>query len=163
MREENAERGFSAEAEEEGVMNKKIVWGAPIALVLLGLMLVLLSYAQPSSPATVTEIVKKSYTPARKMARGTAKAVYREEMKVQWGEGQTATVAFSSVHSQLLPKVGDEIRISRWFSGMVVHPNRTVIAVGGTMATIGGFFLVTFLLTKWSLARKKKKREAGSS
>ena len=36
-------------------MNRKIVWGIPIAMVVLGLLTVMLSYLQPAFTATVQE------------------------------------------------------------------------------------------------------------
>ena len=136
-------------------------------MVVLGLLIILFSCAQPSYPATVLSVVKETYTPERVMPRGRAKAVYGEEMEVRYGDGQTVRVTFSSIHKDHLPKAGDEIRISRWFSGMVTHPNRTLIGVGGACAMIGGLILALMLLTKWSLAwteakerRQKERNEA---
>ena len=140
-------------------MIKKIIWGVPIALVVIGLLIVLFSYAQPSCPATVLSVVEKTYTPSRRMARGHTSAVYREKLEVSYGDGQTAIVLFSSTNPHQLPQVGDEIPISRWFSGMVTHPNRTLVGIGGAGAVIGGLFLFLFLLTKWSLARDERRRK----
>ena len=140
-------------------MNKKIIWGVPIGMVVIGLLVVLFSYMQPSYPALVLSVGERTYTPARKLGRGKASAVYREVLEVSYGDGQTASVTFSSIHPNRLPKAGDEIRISPWFSGMVSHPNRTLVGIGGGCAVIGGFFLVTFLMTKWSLARQEKRRK----
>lgn len=140
-------------------MNRKIIWGIPIGMVVVGLLIVLLSYAQPSYPAQVLSVGNKSYTPARNRGRSRSSAVYREEMEVSYGDGQIATVTFSHTNQNKLPKAGDEIRVTPWFSGMVTHPNRTLVAIGGTSAGIGGFFIVTFLLTKWSLARDEKRKE----
>ena len=138
-------------------MSRKIIWGVPIGMVALGLMIVLISCLQPSQPARVLSIEYTAYTPARKMAHGTAHSVYREELLVEYGDGLTAVVAVSDTHRQRLPDVGDEIQISRWFTGMVPHPNRTLIGIGGALSAIGGLFLFLFLLTKWSLSRQHKK------
>ena len=140
-------------------MNRKIIWGIPIGMVVVGLLIVLLSYVQPSYPALVLSVGKRSYTPARNRGRSHSSAVYREELEVSYGDGQTATVTFSHTNQNKLPKAGDEIRVAPWFSGMVIHPNRTLVAIGGTSAGIGGFFIFTFLLTKWSLARDEKRKE----
>ncbi|MBR0228832.1 MAG: hypothetical protein IJQ62_10835 [Clostridia bacterium] len=140
-------------------MNRKIIWGVPIAMVVVGLLIVLFSYAQPAYPAVVLSVGKKSYTPARNRGRSRSSAVYREELEVSYGDGQTATVLFSTTVPHYLPKAGDEVRITPWFSGMVTHPNRTLVSIGGTSAALGGFFIVTFLLTKWSLARDEKRKE----
>ena len=139
-------------------MNRRIIWGIPIGLVVIGLLIVLISYVQPSQTATVLSVGEKTYTPARKMARGTSSSVYREQLEVGYGEGQTATVTFSSTNPNALPKAGDKIEISQWFSGMVTHPNRTLVGYGGACAVIGGLFLFMFLLTKWSLSRKDSKQ-----
>lgn len=128
-------------------------------MLLIGLLIVLISYAQPAYPARVLSVGKKSYTPARKSGRSRSSAVYREELEVSYGDGQIATVTFSTTVPHYLPKTGDEVRITRGFSGMVTHPNRTLVAIGGTSAGIGGFFIFTFLLTKWSLARDEKRKE----
>ena len=132
-------------------MNKKLIWGIPIGMVAFGLMIVFFSYIQPSQTATVLGVTNTSYTPSKKMVQGTSSSVYGETLEVSYGDGQIATVTFSDTNTHALPKEGDEIQISRWGAGMAIHPNRTLIAVGGTIAMIGGFFLFTFLLTKWSL------------
>ena len=133
-------------------MNKKIIVGVPLALVLVGLAIIFFSYAQTSYPATVLSVVKETYTPEKAMPRGRAQAVYGEEMEVGYGDGQTVRVTYSSTNKNHLPKAGDEIRISRWFFGMAVHPNRTLIGVGGACAMFGGLILALMLLTKWSIA-----------
>ncbi len=136
-------------------------------MVVIGLLFILFSYQQPSYPVTVVSVVKETYTPSRITSRGRTKAKYGEEMEARYGDGQTVLVSCSSTHKDQLPKAGDEIRISRWFSGMAVHPNRTLIGVGGAITMIGGIFLFLFLLTKWSLAwteakerRQKERNEA---
>ena len=136
-------------------MNRKLLWGVPVGMVLAGLLIVLVSYLQPSFPATVLSVGERTYTPSRKLARGSTSSVYREQLEVRYGDGETATVTFSSTNPHALPKVGDTVRISRWFSGMTTHPNRTLVGVGGGLAVIGGFFVVLFLLTKWSLSRDR--------
>ena len=140
-------------------MNRKIIWGIPIGMVIVGLLIVLISYVQLSYSAEVLSVGERSYTPAKRSARSRSSAVYREELEVSYGDGQTATVLFSTIHPNDMPKAGDKVQISPWFSGMVIHPNRTLVAIGGTSAGIGGFFIVTFLLTKWSLARDEKRKE----
>ena len=114
---------------------------------------------QPSQPATVLAVTSQSYTPSKKMVRGTSSSVYGETLEVSYGDGQIATVTFSDTNPFALPKEGDEIQISRWGAGMAIHPNRSLIAVGGTVAIIGGFFLVTFLLTKWSMSKTDRARK----
>ncbi|MBR3483896.1 MAG: mechanosensitive ion channel family protein [Lachnospiraceae bacterium] len=147
------------------IASAAIIWGIPTGMAVLGLLLVLFSYAQPSRTATVAAVLDKTYTPARKMARGTAQAVYREELEVSFGDGETAVVTVSSVHPHELPKAGDEIQISRWFGGMVMHPNRLLVGIGGAGMVIGGLFLVMFLLTNWLTAveerRKARNRKPG--
>ena len=51
---------------------RRIAWGVPIALVIIGMLILLFACLQPSYTATVTEVGEMSYTPARKMVRGTS-------------------------------------------------------------------------------------------
>ena len=73
-------------------MNRKIIWGIPIGMVIVGLLIVLISYVQPSYPATVLSVGNKTYTPARNRGRSRSSAVYREELEVSYGDGQTTMV-----------------------------------------------------------------------
>lgn len=57
-------------------MTKKLIWGVPITLVAIGLLIVLFAHLQPSVSATVIEVGEKYYTPARKLARGHTSAHY---------------------------------------------------------------------------------------
>ena len=41
---------------------RKIVWGVPIAAVVIGLLLLSFAYLQPSYTATVTEVGETAYT-----------------------------------------------------------------------------------------------------
>ena len=141
-------------------MNRKILWGIPIGMVVVGLLIVLFSYVQPSYSAEILSAGERSYTPAKRSARSRSSAVYREELEVSYGDGQTATVLFSTIHPNDMPKAGDKVQISPWFSGMVIHLNRTLVSIGRTSAALGGFFLFTFLLTKWSLAWDRRREEA---
>ena len=140
-------------------MNRKIIWGVPIALAVMGLLLLLAAHLQPSVAATVTAVVEKYYTPAKKLARGHTSAHYRAVLAVEYtdwrGEKATAEVQYRTTHPFSIPKAGDEVRICRSLTGMAIHPNRTLVAVGGTAAIIGGLFLLMFGLTRLSMRRKR--------
>ncbi len=151
------------QAETEGTWDatiRKIVWGVPIALVVIGILILLFAYRQPSFMATVTEVGEISYTPARKMVRGTSDAHYRVMLDVEYNDGQgehrSATVLFGTTNPNAIPKTGDQILISNGWSGMVTHPNRNLVGIGGGAATIGGLLILMYLLT---MLRWKKNRE----
>ena len=153
-------------AETEGTWDaaiRKIVWGVPAALVAIGLLVLLFAWLQPSCPATVTKIRETFYTPSRRMVRGTTDSHYGEMLEVEYtdarGERQSAVVQYGSTNPNALPGVGDQVRISRGLSGMVAHPNRNLIGIGGSAAVIGGLFLALYLLT-WLKTRGKKRRGA---
>ncbi len=137
---------------------RKIVWGMPVALVVIGLLILLFAWLQPTYAATVTKAGETFYTPARKMARGTSSAHYRAVLEVEYtdrrGETETASVQFGTNNPMAIPRVGDQILISRGLSGMVSHPNRNLIGAGGGAAVIGGFFLAMFLLTRLRMRRR---------
>lgn len=139
-------------------MNRRIIWGVPAALVAIGLLIILLAWLQPTYTATVVEVGDRFYTPARKMVRGTTSSSYRAILEVEYtdrrGELQTASVEFGTLNPFAIPKAGDQIPISRSLSGMVTHPDRNLIAAGGTAAVIGGFFLFTFLLVRLRMGGK---------
>lgn len=141
-------------------MKTKIVWGVPVAMVIVGLLVLLFAHLQPHLTATVLAIDHATYTPAKRMARGHSEAHYRSELLVSFtdpnGNEATATVEFISTHRNAFPKVGDEIPISRGLTGMVAHPNRNLIGLGGGAAVIGGLFLFMFWLTWLSLKRKRQ-------
>ena len=149
--------------EAEGTLDatiRKIVWGVPIALVIIGLLILLFAWFQPSCTSTITEVGEISYTPARKMVRGTSDAYYRVMLDVEYndvqGEHRSATVLFGTTNPNAIPKTGDQILISNGWSGMVTHPNRNLVGIGGDAATIGGLFILMYLLT---MLRWKKNRE----
>ena len=129
-------------------------------LVAVGLLIVLFSHLQPSVTATVIEVGDKYYTPARKMTRGHTSAHYRAMLEVEYtdsrGDAVATTVQFRTIHPHDIPKAGDQILISRGLSGMVTHPNRTLIGIGGGAAVIGGLFLFLFWLTWLSMKHKGK-------
>ena len=139
-------------------MIRKYIWGVPIALVAIGLLIVLFAHLQPSAAATVMEVGEKHYTPAKAMVRGHSSAHYQVMLEVGYtderGESATATVECLTAHEEEIPRAGDQIRISRGLSGMVMHPNRTLIGIGGAAAVIGGLFLFMFWLTWLSMRRK---------
>ncbi len=139
-------------------MNRKIVWGIPAALVVVGLLILLFAHLQPYFNATVLDTARVSYTPAKRMARGHSRAHYRAELLVKYtdrsGNEATATVEFITIHPRAIPKAGDAIPISRGLTGMVTHPNRSLIGLGGGAAVIGGLFLFMFGLTWLSMKRK---------
>ena len=150
-------------AEAEGTWDaaiRKIVWGVPAALVVIGLLILLFAWLQPSYTSTITEVGEISYTPARKMVRGTSDAHYRVMLDVEYNDGQgehrSATVLFGTTNPNAIPKTGDQILISNGWSGMVTHPNRNLVGIGGGAATIGGLFILMYLLT---MLRWKKNRE----
>jgi len=132
---------------------RKIIWGVPIAAVAIGLLILLFAYLQPTHTATVTDVGKVIYTPSRTMVRGHSSSYYDASLKVEYtnqqGTVETSTVQFGSTNPNAIPKVGDQLLISRSLSGMVTHPNRDLIGVGGGAAGIGGLFLVLLLLTMW--------------
>lgn len=132
---------------------RKIVWGVPITAVAIGLLILLFAYLQPSYTATVTEVGETAYTPSRTMVRGHSSSYYEVELKVAYtnrqGVPESTTVQFGTANPNAIPKVGDQIQISRGFYGMVTHPNRHLIGVGGGSAGIGGLLLVLLLLTMW--------------
>ena len=151
------------QAETEGTWDatiRKIVWGVPIALVVIGLLILLFAWLQPSYTSTITEVGEISYTPARKMVRGTSDAHYRVMLDVEYNDGQgehrSATVLFGTTNPNAIPKTGDQILISNGWSGMVTHPNRNLVGIGGGAATIGGLFILMYLLT---MLRWKKNHE----
>ena len=139
---------------------RRIVWSAPIALVVIGLLVLLFAWLQPSYTSTITEVGEISYTPARKMVRGTSDAHYRVMLDVEYNDGQgehrSATVLFGTTNPNAIPKTGDQILISNGWSGMVTHPNRNLVGIGGGAATIGGLFILMYLLT---MLRWKKNHE----
>ena len=87
------------------------------------------------------------------MVRGHSSSYYEVELKVAYtnrqGVPESTTVQYGSTNPNAIPKVGDQLQISRGLSGMVRHPNRDLIGAGGGVAGIGGLFLVLFLLTIW--------------
>lgn len=128
-----------------------IVWGVPIATVAIGLLILLFACLQPSYTATVKEVGETAYTPSRTMVRGHSSSYYSVILEVEYtneqGAPETTTVQFGSTNSNSLPKVGDQLQVSRGLTGMVTHPSRDLIGVGGGAAGIGGFFLILLLLT----------------
>ena len=145
-------------------MNRKLVWGVPVAMLIAGLIIVLLAYAQPARVANVTERGEVYYTPAKRVGRSRRSARYRATLTVVYGndEGEIqARVDFSTTDLRKIPKPGDEIAVTPWLNGMVPHPNRILIGIGGTGIVIGGLFLFLFLLTAWSLKRQRKLRGEG--
>lgn len=132
---------------------RKIVWGVPIAAVAIGLLILLFAYLQPSFTATVLNVGETAYTPSRTMVRGHSSSYYEVPLKVEYsnrqGVPESTTVQFGSTNPNAIPKVGDQLRVSRGLSGMVTHPNRDLIGAGGGAAGIGWFFLVLLLLTMW--------------
>ncbi|MBQ6375037.1 MAG: hypothetical protein IJJ45_11215 [Clostridia bacterium] len=137
---------------------RKIVWGVPVALVVVGLLILLFARLQPSYTATVKAIGETSYTPSRKMVRGTSSSYYKVMLEVEYidrrGAPGSASVLFGTSHPDAIPKAGDQILISRGLSGMVTHPNRDLIGAGGGAAGIGALLLVLYLLT-WLRMRRR--------
>ena len=132
---------------------RKIVWGVPIAAVAIGLLLLSFAYLQPSYTATVTEVGETAYTPSRTMVRGHSSSYYSVMLEVEYtneqGAPETTAVQFGSTHPNSLPKVSDQLQVSCGLTGMVTHPNRDLIGVGGEAAGIDGLFLILLLLTMW--------------
>lgn len=142
-------------------MNKKVIWGIPVAMVVVGLFIVLLSHFQPAFTATVTNVGQVHYTPARKAARSRSAARYRVELTVEYtdahGGSVSTEVMFSTINSNAIPKAGDKIRICQGLNDMITHPSKTLIGIGGGGAVIGGLFLFLFMLTEWSIKRKERR------
>ena len=141
-------------AEAEGTWEaaiRRIIWGIPITLVVIGLLIVLFAYLQPSFTATVLEVGETSYTTSRTMVRGHSSSYYEVELMVSFpneqGTPESTTGQFGSTNLNAIPEIGDQLLISRGLSGMVTHPNRNLIGIGGGAATIGGLFLALYLLT----------------
>ena len=130
-----------------------IVWGVPIATVAIGLLILLFACLQPSYTATVKEVGETAYTPSRTMVRGHSSSYYSVMLEVEYtneqGAPETTAVQFGSTHPNSLPKVSDQLQVSCGLTGMVTHPNRDLIGVGGGAAGIGGLFLILLLLTMW--------------
>ena len=130
---------------------RRIVWGVPIAFVVIGLLILLSAWLQPAYTAMVAEVGEMSYTPARKMVRGTSSAYYKVMLEVEYtgdrGEHKSASVQFGTTNPNAIPKTGDQVKISRGLSGMVTHPNRNLIGIGGGAAVVGGLFILMYLLT----------------
>ena len=150
---------------------RKIVWGVPIAAAVIGLLILSFAYLQPSYTATVMDVSETAYTPSRTMVRGHSSSYYEVPLKVEYsnrqGMAESTTVQFGSTNPNAIPKVGDQLLISRGLSGMVSHPNRDLIGAGGGAVGIGGFFLVLLLLTMWrdrkrgrSLSRKTERNSS---
>lgn len=133
-----------------GRNDQKIVWGVPIATVAIGLLILLFACLQPSHTATVNEVGETAYTQSTTMVRGHSNSYYSVMLEVECtneqGAPETNTVQFGSANPNSLPKVGDQLQVSRGSTGMVTHPNRELIGVGGG---IGGLFLILLLLTMW--------------
>ena len=87
------------------------------------------------------------------MVRGHSSSYYSVMLEVECtneqGAPETTTVQFGSTNPNSLPKVGDRLQVSHGLTGMVTHPNRDLIGVGGGAAGIGGLFLILLLLTMW--------------
>jgi hypothetical protein len=66
------------------------------------------------------------------------------------------TPLFGTTNPNAIPKTGDQILISNGWSGMVTHPNRKLVGIGGGAAAIGGLFILMYLLT---MLRWKKNHE----
>jgi len=140
-------------------MNKSSIWRIPVAFVVIGLAILLFAHVQPARTATVIDVGDKTYRPARRMARGHSSAYYMATLEVAYMDGAggktVASVKFGSTNSHAIPKAGDEIRICRSLTGMVTHPNRSLIGLGGGLAIVGGLFLFLFGLTALSPKRKR--------
>ena len=130
-----------------------IVWGVPIATVAIGLLILLFACLQPSHTATVNEVGETAYTQSTTMVRGHSSSYYSVMLEVEYtneqGAPETTAVQFGSTHPNSLPKVSDQLQVSCGLTGMVTHPNRDLIGVGGGAAGIGGLFLILLLLTMW--------------
>ena len=87
------------------------------------------------------------------MVRGHSSSYYSVMLEVEYtneqGAPETTTVQFGSTNPNSLPMVGDQLQVSHGLTGMVTHPNRDLIGVGGGAAGIGGLFLILLLLTMW--------------
>ena len=141
-------------------MNRKIVWGVPIAMVVLGLLIVAVSYLQSECMVTVQERGQVYYMPGERSGQSGESSRYRTILRVTYTDGQgrnvEAEVPFETVYLNEVPEPGDEIAVTRSLTGMVTHPDRRLVGIGGGSAVLGGFCLFTFLLTRWSLNREKK-------
>ncbi|MBQ6594589.1 MAG: hypothetical protein IJH78_02890 [Clostridia bacterium] len=99
-----------------------------------------------------------THTPSRAMVRGRSGTRYSAELEVEYadrkGEPASAPVLFGTPHPDAIPAVGDRLPICRGLSGMVTHPDRTLIGIGGAAAVIGGLLLFLHLLTRLRVRRR---------
>ncbi len=129
-----------------------------LLLTLIGLLIVGGAYLQKSYEGVVTEVGETLYRPARKSARVRSSATYTVTATVVYtdddGAERTAEITVTTTNRFRTPRAGERVAVAKTLSGMAAYPNRTIIAVGGTMAVIGGFFLLCILLMRLSERRK---------
>jgi len=141
-------------------VKRKIICGVPVALFVVGLIVLLFARLQPCFIATVPDTGRVGHTSSKRRVKGRSKAHYSAELMVRYkdrlGNEATAKVEFITTNPDAIPKAGDAIPVSRGVAGIVTHPNRSLIALGGSAAFIGGLFLFMFGLAWLSLRRNKQ-------
>ncbi len=129
----------------------------PVAMVVLGLLIVVASYLQPECMVTVQERGQVYYTPEERSGRSGESSRYRTRLKVTYTDDQGRTmeaeVPFETIHLNEVPEPGDVIAVSRSLTGMGIHPNQRIFSIGSVCALIGGYFLFAILVTRWRMDR----------
>ena len=136
-------------------MKKILVWGVPVIFLLFGLLIILYAQFQSSTPATIVEKGNIIYRPADTKGRSRREAKYTLELLVEYSENNTAKVTYITTHENDIPNIGDQINIAHGLTGMVLHPNRNLIALGRTSICLGGLYLVIALGVVLTLKRKQ--------
>ena len=119
-------------------MKRKIICGVPVALFVVGLLVLLFARLQPCFIATVPDTGRVGHTSSKRRVKGRSKGHYSAELMVRYkdrsGNEATAKFEFITTNPDAIPKAGDAIPVSRGVAGIVTHPNRSLIALGGSAA-----------------------------
>lgn len=79
---------------------------------------------------------------------------------VAYDENNTAQVTFKTSKEKNVPNVGDQVNIARGLSGMVIHPNRNLVAIGRVGLGLGGTYLIiafgVVLALMWDKSKNTK-------
>lgn len=153
----------SGNNEEVISLNKKLVWGIPAALILFGLLFFISARIQSPIPATVVDKGKVSYKPAVTSGRSRRDQSYTVSLVVTYSENNTAQVIFKTSNENGIPDIGDQVNITHGLSGMVVYPNRNLIALGRIGLCLGGLYLIiafgVILALKWDKSKYRKSQK----